>query len=118
MRQVVITFSLAGCLTILGWGVIRAEPSFDQTAGYILNIVRAFRTAYVLHVVEHARDAGLSPREDWKTDAHFLPLPAQFVKEAAEQIVRRERVIIEAARQPGFNVEKLRAARGRAAEIH
>ena len=43
---------------------------------------------------------------------------ADKVKEAAEQIVRRERVIIEAARQPGFNVEKLRAARGRAAEIH
>jgi regulator of RNase E activity RraA len=40
------------------------------------------------------------------------------VREAADQIVRRERVIIEAARQPGFNVEKLRAARGRAAEIH
>ncbi|MBP6201395.1 MAG: hypothetical protein KA453_17600, partial [Nitrospira sp.] len=86
IRHVVIAFSLAGCLTIPGWGVIRAEPSFDQTAGYILNIVRAFRTAYVLHVVEHARDAGLSPREDWKTDAHFLPLPAQFVKEAAEQV--------------------------------
>ena len=54
IRHVVIAFSLAGCLTIPGWGVIRAEPSFDQTAGYILNIVRAFRTAYVLHVVEHA----------------------------------------------------------------
>jgi hypothetical protein len=86
IRHVIMAFSLAACLTIPGWGVIRAEPSFDQTAGYILNIVRAFRTAYVLHVVEHARDAGLSPREDWKTDAHFLPLPAQFVKEAAEQV--------------------------------
>lgn len=84
--QVVIAFSLVGCLTIPGRDAISAEPSFDQTAGYILNIVRAFRTAYVLHVVEHVRDAGLSPREDWKTGAHFLPLPAQFVKEAAEQV--------------------------------
>jgi hypothetical protein len=86
MRQAVIAFSLVSCLTVLGWGVTRADPSFDQTAGYILNIVKAFRTAYVLHVVEHTRDAGLSPREDWEKDAHFLPLPAQFVKEAAEQV--------------------------------
>jgi hypothetical protein len=31
---------------------------------------------------------------------------------------RRERVIIDAARQPGFTFEKLRAAQGQAAEIH
>jgi hypothetical protein len=30
----------------------------------------------------------------------------------------RERVIIEAARAPGFDVSALKAAQGRAAEIH
>jgi hypothetical protein len=30
----------------------------------------------------------------------------------------RERVIIEAARAPGFSIEKLRAAQGKASEIH
>ena len=42
----------------------------------ILDIVKAFRTAYVLHVVEHTREVGLSPREDWEADAHLLPLLA------------------------------------------
>jgi Protein of unknown function (DUF3365) len=37
-------------------------------------------------VVEHTRAGGTSPQEDWKKDAHFLPLPAQFVKAAAEQV--------------------------------
>ena len=31
---------------------------------------------------------------------------------------RREAVIINAAKQPGFNIEKLREAQGNAAEIH
>ena len=81
-----VVLPLLGLLFILGWTVAAAEPSFEQTARYILDIVRAFRTAYVLQVVEHTRDGGTSPREDWKTDAHFLPLPAQFVKAAAEQV--------------------------------
>ncbi len=70
----------------LEWTVRAAEPSFDLTARYILEIVRAFRTAYVLKVVEHARDSGIRPHEDWQKDAHFIPLPAQFVKAAADQI--------------------------------
>jgi regulator of RNase E activity RraA len=51
--------------------------------------------------------------------AVVIPLDiVERVKEAAQQIIRRERVIIEAARQPGFNIDKLREAQGRAAEIH
>ncbi|HSB44654.1 MAG TPA: DUF3365 domain-containing protein [Nitrospira sp.] len=85
-RQVVTTLSLASLLTMLGWTVTTAEPSFEQTARYILEVVKAFRTAYVLQVVEHTRGGGTSPQEDWQKDAHFLPLPAQFVKAAAEQV--------------------------------
>ena len=40
------------------------------------------------------------------------------VMDAAAGIARREAVIINAAKQPGFNIEKLRAAQGSAAEIH
>jgi regulator of RNase E activity RraA len=43
---------------------------------------------------------------------------ASQVREAADQVIRRERVIIDAARQPGFDIDKLRAAQGQAAEIH
>jgi hypothetical protein len=39
------------------------------------------------------------------------------VKTAAEQIARREQVLIKAAQQPGFNIEKFRQAQGDAAEI-
>lgn len=43
---------------------------------------------------------------------------AHRVAEAAALIARRERVIIEAAQQPGFDVERLRQAWGDAADIH
>jgi hypothetical protein len=81
-----IVFSLVSCLTFLGWSLTSAELSFELTARYILDIVKAFRTAYVLQVVEHTRAGGLSPREDWEADAHWLPLPAQFVKAAAGEV--------------------------------
>jgi hypothetical protein len=81
---VVLVF--AGFLSITSWTVTKAEPTFEMTARYILEIVKAFRTAYVLQVVEHTRESGTSPREDWEKDAHFLPLPAQFVKGAAAQV--------------------------------
>jgi hypothetical protein len=43
---------------------------------------------------------------------------ATKVRAAADEVIKRERVIIEAARQPGFNIQKLREAQGKAAEIH
>ena len=43
---------------------------------------------------------------------------ATQVKEAADTIARRARVIIAAAQEPGFNMERLRKAWGDAAEIH
>jgi hypothetical protein len=76
----------AASLLPLSVSLAVAEPSFEQTARYILDVVRAFRTAYVLQVVEHTRASGTQPREDWEKDAHFLPLPAQFVKAAAGQV--------------------------------
>jgi regulator of RNase E activity RraA len=43
---------------------------------------------------------------------------AEQVAEAAAAIARRERVIIGASREPGFDIERLRQAWGDAAEIH
>ena len=75
---------LAG--SVAAYTVKAAEPSFELTARYILEVVKAFRTAYVLKVVEHAKDGGVKPNENWQSDAHFHSLPAQFVKAAADQL--------------------------------
>jgi len=79
-------FSLSAVSLAAAWTVMAAEPSFELTARYVLDVVKAFRTAYVLKVVEHARAGGVTPNEQWQTDAHFIPLPAQFVKAAADQL--------------------------------
>jgi hypothetical protein len=63
-----------------------AEESYEMTAKYILETVQAFRAAYVLHVVEHVREGGVTPKEDWSKNAHAIPLPAQFVKAAGADI--------------------------------
>jgi hypothetical protein len=85
-RHYGLALSLVACLTLFGTSISTADPSFEQTARYLLDVVKAFRTAYVLHIVEHTREGGTVTREDWEKDAHFLPLPAQFVKAAAGQV--------------------------------
>ena len=67
-----------------------AELSLDLTARYILEIVKAFRTAYVLNIVERVRDAGVVSAEEWSQDIHRIPLPAQFVKGAASELENYE----------------------------
>jgi len=69
-----------GLLAAGSWTIRAAEPSFELTARYILEVVKAFRT------VEHAREGGVRPNEEWQKDSHFIPLPAQFVKAAADQL--------------------------------
>jgi len=77
---------LSCCVTANALTSRAVEPSFELTARYILEVVKAFRTAYVLKVVEHARDGGIKPNEEWQKDSHFIPLPAQFVKAAGDQL--------------------------------
>lgn len=62
------------------------DASLDVAARYILETVRAFRTAYVINVVERVRENGILPKEEWIKDAHAIPLPAQFVKAAGADI--------------------------------
>jgi hypothetical protein len=77
---------LTCCVMLDNWTIRAAEPSFELTARDILEVVKAFRTAYVLKVVEHAREGGIQPNEEWQKDSHFIPLPAQFVKAAGDQL--------------------------------
>ena len=58
--------AVAVAVAVLSWSAHATEPSFDLTARYILEIVKAFRTAYVLNVVEHAKESGVRPSEDWQ----------------------------------------------------
>ena len=60
-QQIAVFAGLSALIFLLFvsiWTVNAAEPSFELTARYILEVVKAFRTAYVLKVVEHARDGG------------------------------------------------------------
>jgi len=71
---------------MLGSAGAAEEVSLDLAARYILETVKAFRTAYVLNVVEHVRELGVKPDEEWIKDAHKIPLPAQFVKAAGADV--------------------------------
>jgi hypothetical protein len=88
MKKMMIAaiFVLVCGLAMDRWTLGAAEPSMELTARYILEVVKAFRTAYVLKVVEHAKASGIQPNENWQDDAHFIPLPAQFVKAAGDQL--------------------------------
>lgn len=114
-----------GCVGLITDGGVRdlneIAPGFQMLAG------RVIPSHAFVHAVDFGRPvnvAGMRVNDGdlIHADLHgavVIPREAAAkVKAAAEQIVRRERVIIEAARQPGFNIEKLRAARGKAAEIH
>ena len=73
-----------------------------------------------VHVVDFGRPvnvAGMRARDGdlIHADRHgavVIPLDlAEKVRSAADQIIASERVVIEAARQPGFNFEKLKEVR-------
>lgn len=83
---------LAGLVAALGlsglllWNSAAQAETYDLVARYVLETVRAFRSAYVLHVVEHTKEVGIAPKEDWVKNAHAIPLPAQFVKTAGSDL--------------------------------
>ena len=114
-----------GCEGLVTDGGVRDLPDiaegFQMLAGSVLP-----SHAYV-HVVDFARPvtvAGMRARDGdlIHADRHgAVVIPhdvAHEVKAAADAIVRRERVIIDAARQPGFDIDRLREAQGEAAETH
>ena len=114
-----------GCLGVITDGSVRDLP--DIAEGFQMMADRVGPSHAFVHVVDYSRPvtvAGMRVVDGdlIHSDQHgAVVIPhavADQVKAAAEQIARREHVIISAAQQPGFNIDKLRAAQGDAAEIH
>lgn len=114
-----------GCAGLVTDGGVRDLPQIAN--GFQMLAGRVIPSHAYVHVVDFARPvnvAGMrvSDGDLIHADQHgAVVIPhevANKLKAAAEQIARREQVIIEAARQPGFNAAKLADARGRAAEMH
>jgi regulator of RNase E activity RraA len=114
-----------GAVGLITDGGVRDLPDIAQ--GFQMLAGRVIPSHAFVHVVDFGRPitvAGMRVRDGdlIHADMHgavVIPFEvADQVKGAAQQIQRQERVIIEAARQPGFNAAKLKEAQGRAAEIH
>ena len=114
-----------GCIGVITDGRVRDLP--DVADGFQMMANRIGPSHAYVHPVEYGcavRVAGM--RVDHgdliHADQHgavVIPREAAAgVPDAAAAIARRERVVIEAAREEGFNVERLRKAWGEAAEIH
>lgn len=114
-----------GCEGLITNGGVRDLPDIAQ--GFQMLAARVVPSHAYVHVVDFGRPvdvAGMRVRDGdlIHADQHgAVVIPgdvAAGVKETARLLQARERVIIEAARAPGFTAEKLRAAQGKAAEIH
>ena len=99
----------------------------EIAAGFQILAGRVIPSHAYVHVVDFARPvtvAGMRVRDGdlIHADQHgAVVIPhdvAAKVRAAADDVVKRERVIIEAARAPDFDIDKLRAAQGKAAELH
>jgi len=114
-----------GCTGLVTDGAVRDLP--DIAPGFQMLAARVVPSHAFVHLVDFSRPvtvAGMRVRDGdlIHADQHgavVIPLDVVgHVLEAAEEIRRREQVTIQAARQPGFNLEQLRAARKRGRELH
>lgn len=114
-----------GCLGVITDGSVRDLP--DVADGFQMLADRVGPSHAFVHVVSFAGQinvCGMTVMDGdlVHADQHgAVVIPhdvADKVMDAAAAIARREGVIIAAAKEPGFNVEKLKAAQGKSAEIH
>ena len=114
-----------GCLGVITNGSVRdipdSQPNFQMLAGMVnpshawVNVVDWGLTVNV-HGMEVSHDDLVHADQH---GAVVVPLAdAANVIEEAEKIMARERIVIDAAQQPDFNMDKLRAAWKGMAEIH
>ena len=114
-----------GAVGLVTDGCVRDLP--DIAEGFQMLAASVLPSHAYIHVVDYSRPVDVAGMRVCDGDlihadqhgAVVIPHDvATEVKAAAEQIARRERVLIKAAQQPGFNIEKFRQAQGDAAEIH
>jgi len=114
-----------GCLGVITDGSVRDLP--DIAEGFQMLADRVGPSHAFVHPVDFGRTvsvAGMRVEHDdlIHADQHgAVVIPWEVVdqvKEAADAIARRERVIIDAAQENGFDMARLRRAWGDAAEIH
>ena len=114
-----------GCLGVITDGSVRDLP--DVADDFQMLADRVGPSHAFVHVVSFGGQINVSGMTVMDGDlvhadqhgAVVIPHDvADKVMDAAAGIARREGVIIAAAKQPGFNIEKLRAAQGKSAEIH
>ena len=113
-----------GCLAVVTDGSVRDLP--DIAEGFQMLADRVGPSHAFVHVVDHSSPvtvAGMKVADGdiIHADQHgAVVIPHSVcgeIKQAANLIARRERVIITAAQQPGFDVDELRRAQRRASEI-
>ena len=113
-----------GCDAVITNGSVRDLP--DIAEGFQMWADRIGPSHAYVHVVDYSRPvtvAGMrvSDGDVIHADQHgAVVIPHEVcgqVGQAADLIIRRERVVISAAQQPGFDVEALRRAQRAAAEI-
>ena len=114
-----------GSVGLVTDGCVRDLP--DIAEGFQMLAASVLPSHAYIHVVDYSRPVDVAGMRVCDgdlihADQHGAVVTphnvATEVKAAAEQIARRERVLIKAAQQPGFNIEKFRQAQGDAAEIH
>jgi len=114
-----------GCLGVITDGSVRDLP--DIAEGFQMLADRVGPSHAYVHPVVYGQPvtvAGMRVADGdlIHADQHgAVVIPweiADRIPEAAAAVARRERVIIEAAQEPGFDIERLRKAWGDAAEIH
>lgn len=114
-----------GCLGVITDGSVRDLP--DIAEGFQMLADRVGPSHAFVHPVvigQPVTVAGMrvSDGDLIHVDQHgAVVIPAEAaerIPEAAAAVARREQVIIAAAQEPGFDIERLRKAWGDAAEIH